>query len=149
MNIIIGSDHRGFKLKQNLIKYLSKKKYSVKDAGTGTDSSVDYPKYALKVGKSVAGTDCDLGIAVCGSGIGICIAVNKVNGVRAGTARSVSDAEMMRKHNNANVVCMGADETDLETAKNIVDKFITTDFEGGRHTRRVNLIKRIEKDESR
>ncbi|MGM0442022.1 MAG: ribose 5-phosphate isomerase B [Elusimicrobiota bacterium] len=149
MRIIIGSDHRGFKLKKELSEYLSAKDYDITDVGPPDEESVDYPEYAREVGRKVTRGAGDFGIAICGSGVGICIAVNKVRGIRAGTAREVSDAKMMRKHNNANVLCIGADETDTGTAKEMVDEFLTTDFDGGRHKRRVNLIKRMEQDESR
>ena len=114
------------------------------DVGCGSTESVDYPKYGHAVGRTVASGDAERGIAVCGSGIGISIACNKVPGIRAALCTSIEMAEMCRRHNNANVVCMGARMISRELAFDIIDTWMTTDFEGGKHLRRINEIEDME-----
>jgi ribose 5-phosphate isomerase B len=144
MVLAIGTDHRGFALKEKIKKYLQDKKYNVIDFGTDSTASVDYPDFAVKVGKSVSGKESDFGIAICGSGIGICIAVDKVKGIRAVNVNSDVLAEMSRRHNNANVICLGSDFVDFENAIKYIEIFLHTDFEGGeRHERRTNKIDNI------
>jgi ribose 5-phosphate isomerase B len=144
MNISIGSDHRGFELKEKLKDYLSKKNHTVIDFGTNSDASVDYPDFSKKVGESVAKAESQFGIAICGSGIGVSIAANKVKGIRAVNATNKEMAEMSRRHNNANVICFGADFIDFETAVKYWEIFSTTQFEGGeRHNRRIEKINNI------
>jgi ribose 5-phosphate isomerase B len=146
MNISIGSDHRGFELKERIKEYLTKNFYKVLDFGTDSNASVDYPDFALKVGESVAKGESKFGIAICGSGIGVSIAANKVKGIRAVNATNEDMAEMSRKHNNANVICFGADFIDFDTAIKYWNIFSSTDFEGGeRHNRRIEKISNIEK----
>ncbi|MEA3506870.1 MAG: ribose 5-phosphate isomerase B [Elusimicrobiota bacterium] len=146
MKIAIGSDHRGFKLKTFLKKFLQDEGHEVIDQGPKDDASVDYPVYSLKVGESVRDKETDRGILICGSGIGTCIASNKVKGIRAVLARTENDAIMGRKHNNANILCLGADVTSEEEAAGITQKFLETDFEDGRHQRRVDIITQIEEE---
>ncbi|MDA3792914.1 MAG: ribose 5-phosphate isomerase B [Elusimicrobia bacterium] len=144
MKIAIGSDHRGVKLKEVLKSFLESVGHTVDDLGPQSSDSVDYPVYAEKVGKSVSSGNSDKGIVICGSGIGASIASNKVKGIRAVLARSKKDAEMGVRHNNANVLCLGADETSDEDSEIIVKEFLKANFEGGRHKRRVDIMNRIE-----
>lgn len=144
MIISIGSDHRGFELKERIKEYLSQKKNKVLDFGTDSNASVDYPDFAKRVGESVAKGESKYGIVICGSGIGVSIAANKVNGVRAVNATNSDMAEMSRKHNDANVICFGADFIDFDTAVKYWEVFSNTDFEGGeRHNRRIEKINKI------
>jgi ribose 5-phosphate isomerase B len=144
VKIAIGSDHRGVKLKEVLKSFLESVGHTVDDLGPQSSDSVDYPVYAEKVGKSVSSGNSDKGIVICGSGIGASIASNKVKGIRAVLARSKKDAEMGVRHNNANVLCLGADETSDEDSEIIVKEFLKANFEGGRHKRRVDIMNRIE-----
>jgi ribose 5-phosphate isomerase B len=144
MIISIGSDHRGFELKERIKEYLIKKNYKVLDFGTDSNASVDYPDFSKKVGESVAKGESKFGISICGSGIGVSIAANKVKGIRAVNATNSDMAEMSRKHNNANVICFGADFIDFDTAVKYFEIFVNTDFEGGeRHNRRIEKINNI------
>lgn len=140
MKIVIASDHRGIELKEEIIDMLQTLSHEVDDRGPFIPESVDYPIYASKVAKQVASHQADYGIIICGSGIGVAIAANKTVGIRAATCRSVDDARGTRNHNNANVLCLGADVTATTLATSIVLEFINTHFEGGRHQRRVDLI---------
>ena len=144
MNLAIGTDHRGYELKEKLKKYFEDNNYNVKDFGTNSTESVDYPDYGKAVGESVAKKESDFGIAICGSGIGICIAADKVKGVRAVNANTEQLAEMARKHNNANVICIGSDFIDFDTAVKFIKIFIHTKFDGGeRHERRIEELDKI------
>ena len=142
--IAIAADHGGFDLKAIIIDYLEAEGYEVLNLGTDTADSVDYPEYGKKCGEAVVAGEADYGIVICGTGIGISIAANKVKGVRAALCTNEYMAEMTRRHNNANILAMGARVIGSELAKNIVKKFLNTDFEGGRHERRVNLISAME-----
>lgn len=144
MQIAIGSDHGGFTLKQQLIDFLKKKKYSVKDFGTDSEESCDYPQYAYRVAKYVAGGKSRKGILVCKSGIGNSIVANKVKGVRAALCYNVKAAQLSRRHNDANVLVLGSLFVDSAKAKKMIDAWLRTAFEGGRHLRRVKQIERIE-----
>lgn len=144
MKIVIGSDHAGFELKEAIKDRLESKGYEMMDVGTYTNESVDYPKYGHAVGKAVASGEADRGIAVCGTGIGISIAANKVPGIRAGVCHSVWTAEMTKAHNDANVLCMGARVVDQETAFAMVDKWLETEFMGDKHLRRINEIEDLD-----
>jgi ribose 5-phosphate isomerase B len=137
MKIVIGSDHAGFHLKQSLLAWLLDNGYDVDDIGTYTDERTDYPRYGAKVGRAVAAGQADRGVAVCGSGEGICMAANKVPGVRGGVIRDSADAEMTRRHNNANVACFGERFTEPDAAIVALKVFLETDFDGGRHADRV------------
>jgi len=143
MKIAIGSDHGGFLLKQELIKFLDSKKITVADMGTHSEESCDYPLYAKKVAAAVANKKFDRGILICKSGIGMSMSANKVKGVRAALCWDIAGAKSSRLHNDANVLCMGADKISLDLAKKIVEIWISTDFEGGRHLRRVKQMNKI------
>jgi ribose 5-phosphate isomerase B len=140
MRIVVGSDHAGYGLKEVLAAHLRDAGHEVVDVGTHSTESVDYPAFGAAVGRSVVGGDADRGVAVCGSGIGICIAANKVPGVRAATVHDVTSARFTRLHNDANVMCVGERFTGEQVALDAVDAFLATDFEGGRHARRVDAI---------
>ena len=140
MRIAIGSDHAGFGLKQHLIERLKEAGHELLDLGTGSTASVDYPDYGRAVGEGVAGGRATLGVAICGSGIGISIAANRVHGIRCARCTSEWDARFARLHNDANVVALGERCTGVGMAEAIVDTFIATAFEGGRHTRRVEKL---------
>jgi ribose 5-phosphate isomerase B len=149
MKIAIGSDHAGFELKERIKKYLEKLGYDYKDFGTDNTESVDYPDYALKVAEAVAKKEYDRGILICGSGIGMCMAANKVPEIRAAFCPTVELAKLSREHNYANVLTFGARIIDEKTAKDIVKVWLKTEFAGERHLRRVNKIKEIEKKYSK
>ena len=144
MKIVVGSDHAAYELKEAIKEKLTKEGHEVIDVGCDSTESVDYPKYGHAVGRTVASGEAERGIAVCGSGIGISIACNKVPGIRAALCTSVEMAEMCRRHNNANVVCMGARMISQELAFDIIDKWMTTEFEGGKHLRRINGIEDLD-----
>ncbi len=144
MKIAIGSDHRGFQLKRGLKNLLNKIGHETEDMGPDTEDSVDYPIYAKKVADSVSSGKTVKGIVICGSGIGASIASNKVKGIRATLSRSINDAQMGVRHNNANILCLGADVTSGKKAAKIVREFLKAEFEGGRHQRRVDIITKIE-----
>ncbi|WP_031514196.1 ribose 5-phosphate isomerase B [Desulfofalx alkaliphila] len=146
MKIAIGSDHAGYELKSEIIKYLNTfDGLEIEDHGTYSDQSVDYPDLALKVAEAVARGDAQRGIVICGTGIGICIAANKVPGIRAATCHDKYTAQMSREHNDANILAFGSRVIPAETAKELVKVFVETDFAGDRHARRVNKISDIEK----
>lgn len=140
MRIAIASDHGGFELKENIKKYLEERNIEVVDLGTDSEESVDYPAYGKACGEAVAEGRVDRGIVCCGTGIGISIAANKVKGVRCALCTDVHMAEMTRKHNDANVLAMGGRTTALETALKITETWLDTEFEGGRHQRRVDML---------
>ena len=144
MKIVVGCDHAAYELKEAIKEKLIGEGHEVIDVGTDSTESVDYPKYGHAVGRLVASGEAERGIAVCGSGIGISIACNKVPGIRAALCTSVEMAEMCRRHNNANVVCMGARMISQELAFDIIDKWMTTEFEGGKHLRRINEIEDLD-----
>ena len=138
MRIAVGADHAGFELKDALAEHLRSQGHDVLDCGTGSAESVDYPGYGAAVGRSVVCGDADTGVAVCGSGIGIAIAANKVAGVRAATVHDVTAARLARAHNDANVVCFGARLIGAGTALDALDAWLSTPFDSGeRHERRV------------
>lgn len=145
MKIALGSDHGGFGLKQEIISHLEKKGYEIKDYGTYSTESCDYPDFALKAAEGVAGKECDLGILVCGTGIGISIAANKVPGIRAALCSDTFSAHATREHNNANILALGERVVGKGLALDIVDAFLNAEFEGGRHQKRVDKITDIEK----
>ncbi len=144
--IIIGSDHAGYRLKESIKDYLSEIGEKYTDVGTNNEESCDYPAFARKCAEKVVNTENAKGILVCGSGIGVSIAANKVNGVRAALCMSEELTEMSRRHNDANILCLGARYIDFERAKSIIKVFLSTEFEGGRHERRIQEIKDIEKN---
>ena len=145
--LVIGADHAGFKLKQDLVEHLKKKGYDIQDVGTFDETSVDYPDYAEKVGRRVAEGAFPKGVLVCGSGAGVSIAANKIQGIRAATANDIESAKLIRAHNDANVLTIGSRLVDTEMALRILDTWLETEFEGGRHQRRVEKITKIEMKE--
>lgn len=147
MKIAIGADHAGFELKEKIKQHLIEKGYDVDDNGTTSNQSVDYPDYAKKVGEEVARKQADLGVLVCGTGIGMALAANKVHGIRAANVTSEFEAQMLREHNDGNIITLGARVLDDKTAANLVDKFLATKFAGGRHQERVDKIMDIEREE--
>lgn len=144
MRIVIGSDHAGFELKEALLQWLHAAGHEVIDVGTDSDASCDYPVFGAAVAREVASGDADRGVAVCGSGLGICMAANKIPGVRAAVLRTAEDAEMSRRHNDANVACFGGRVTAVAEAEHALSVFLGTTFEGGRHERRVDLLAELD-----
>lgn len=144
MKVVIASDHGGFRLKQEIMKQLKSKSIGYEDYGAYSEESVDYPDYGHKVGEAVASGKFDRGIVICGTGIGISIAANKVPGIRAALCGDCFSAKASREHNNANVLALGERVIGVELAKMIVDIWLETEFAGGRHERRVNKISDIE-----
>jgi len=146
MRIVIGSDHAGFDQKQRLANYLAEKGHDVTDVGTtNAEDSVDYPDFALIAGHAVASDDADLGVLVCGTGIGMAIAANKIAGVRAANVTDPELAKLAREHNDANVVTLSARFVPVQTNEGILDAFLGTEFGGGRHASRVAKITAAEK----
>ena len=145
MKIAIGSDHRGLDLKQKVIKLVTEAGQEYKDFGAYSEASVDYPNVAEVVGKAVASGKYEFGILICGTGIGMCIAANKVKGIRAGLAVNEFMALRSRQHNNANILCLGAENDESQLAQ-MVNAFLTTQFEGGRHQTRVDEMTKMEKE---
>lgn len=149
MTVFVGADHRGFKLKAQIIAFLKKKNYSVVDLGTTRDDvPCDYPKVSLAVAERVAKNPGSRGIIVCLSGIGPTIAANKIRGAYAALCCNRNAAALSRSHNNSNILVLGAGFVPKKEIRSIVKTWLTTDFEGGRHLRRVNQIKAIEKANS-
>jgi len=146
MKVAIGSDHAGFELKSALLQWLHDQGHEVIDVGTDSLDSCDYPVFGAAVGREVASGEADRGVAVCGSGEGICMAANKIPGVRAGVIRTSEDAELTRRHNNANVACFGGRVTAVAEAQRALAVFMTTDFDGGRHQRRVDLLAELDNE---
>ena len=144
MKIAIGCDHGGIVLKDAVLEVLNEKGIEAEDFGCYSTDSVDYPDFALKVAEAVSQGKDDLGILLCGTGIGISIAANKVKGIRAGVAHDLFTAEMVKRHNNANILAMGGRVVSPDLAKQMVKIWLETEFEGGRHTNRVNKISAIE-----
>ena len=148
MKIGIGNDHSAVEMKQDIAAYLEEKGYEVVNYGTDSHESCDYPVYGEKVGRAVAAGDVDFGIVICGTGLGISLAANKVRGIRAVVCSEPYTARLARQHNDANVLAFGARVIGIELAKMIVDEFLSAKFEGGRHQRRVDMIMDIEKREA-
>jgi len=144
MQLVIGCDHAGLELKQQLFTHLSDSGHSVEDLGTYDGASIDYPDYAERVARAVAAGDAELGLLVCGSGQGMCMAANKIHGVRAAVCSDTFSAHAVREHNDANVLCLGQRVVGVGLAQEIVDTFLKAEFEGGRHSRRVGKIMALE-----
>lgn len=142
--IAVGCDHGGLDIKNAVIAYLKEQNIDYTDFGTYTADSVDYPAYAYKVASSVSSGESELGIICCGTGIGVSIAANKVKGIRAAVCTDEYCTEMTRRHNNANILCMGGRVLDSERAVKLADIFLHTPFDGDRHSKRVNMITDIE-----
>ncbi|MDR2827994.1 MAG: ribose 5-phosphate isomerase B [Acholeplasmatales bacterium] len=142
MKIALASDHAGFNLKKLLVAYLSKEGHEIEDLGTNTLDSVDYPDYGYKLGEEIISKDYDFGIGICGSGIGISIACNKVAGIRAALIYNKETATLAKEHNNANIICLGARLTSQRKAIILVDTFISSKFDdtNSRHLRRINKL---------
>ena len=146
MKIAIAADHGGFELKDSMVEYIKSLGNEVVDLGTNSADSVDYPDYAKKVCEEIQKGNSDLGILICGTGIGMSLAANKFEGIRAACVSDVYSAKMSRNHNNANVLCIGARVIGDEVAKLIIKTFLENEFEAGRHQRRVDKIMAIEKE---
>lgn len=144
MKIAIGSDHGGYELKKEIIEYLKEKGFEYNDFGTKSKESVDYPDFGKKVSESVAKGEYDKGIVICGTGIGISISCNKVRGIRCALCSDIYSAKKASEHNNANVIALGGRVLGVDLAKAIVEAYLESEFEGGRHARRVNKIMDIE-----
>lgn len=147
MSVPIASDHAGFEAKEKVKKVLTKLGYQPKDLGTHSDESVDYPEFAVKVAKDINAGHHERGILICGSGQGVCMTANKYSNIRAALAYDEESAEMSRKHNNANILCLPSRKLDSSQLTSIVKKWLNTDFEGGRHQRRTDKIKDLTKNE--
>lgn len=147
MKIAIGSDHGGYELKTEIANYLEQHNYEVLDLGTHSLESVDYPAYGVAVGRAVTTGQAELGIVVCGTGLGISMAANKVAGVRAAVCTDTYSARMAREHNNANILALGGRVTGVGLALDIVEIFCKTPFAAGRHSRRVEMIMAVERGE--
>ena len=146
MHIVIGNDHAGPKLKEVIKEYLQSKGHEVSDLGVKEGEKIDYPIIAKEVALKVRNKEADLGIIICGTGIGVSISANKVKGIRAACVSEPYSAKLAREHNDANILCFGARVVGEELAKMIVDEFIAASFLGDRHQRRVDLIKAIEEE---
>ena len=144
MKIAVGSDHRGFEVKRRVVTLLQQLGHDVTDVGTEGKESVDYPDFAFLVAAEVSNGRADRGILICGSGIGMCIAANKVKGIRAAPCHDPITAEMSRRHNDANVLCLSADLLGAELIDRMIRIWLETPFDGGRHARRVEKITRYE-----
>jgi len=143
MKIAVGSDHRGLEFKKQVIDMLKGKGYDVQDFGTFSEAAVDYPDIAAAVSRVVADLQFNYGILICGTGNGMCIAANKVKGIRAVICWDTFGAQRARQHNNANVICLGA-ERGISGMEDVLQTFLTTQFEGGRHQRRLDKIRDLE-----
>ena len=144
MRIAIGSDHAGYSLRKAIDAKLRGMGHEVVDCGCDSEESCDYPEFGEAVGRKVSSGECEMGIVVCGTGLGIAMAANKVKGVRAAVVHDAFTARMSREHNDANVLALGARVLDPDFALELVDLWLTTEFEGGRHARRVSKIDAIE-----
>ena len=143
MKIALGADHAGYLLKETVKNFLTEKEIEFKDFGTFKMDSCDYPEYAFKTGQAVLGGEADLGILICGTGIGMSIAANKMKGIRAAIALDEQSAQMSRLHNDANILCLGARILEEDAAVKVVETWLNTSFEGGRHQKRLNLITKL------
>lgn len=144
MKIAMGSDHGGYLLKEHVKKYLTEKGHEIVDVGCDSLDSCDYPQFGAAAARAVADGSCERGIVICTSGIGISISANKIKGIRCALCSEPLSAEMTRRHNNANMLAMGAGMIGPNMAERLVDTFLTTEFEGGRHQRRVDGIAALE-----
>ncbi len=144
MKIAIGNDHAAVAMKWEILEYLENKGYEIINVGTDTEESCNYPEYGEKVARLVASKEVEYGILICGTGVGISLAANKVDGIRACVCSEAVTARLSREHNNANIIAFGARIIGTETAKSIVETFLTQEFAGGRHQKRVDMIGEIE-----
>ena len=148
MKIAVGCDHGGLEHKNAIAENLKSEGFEVEDFGIYENKSVDYPEIALKVANSIKNGENELGILVCGTGIGMSLAANKVNGIRAAACSEHFSAKYTRLHNNSNILCLGGRVIGIGTALELCDIFVNTEFEGGRHQRRIDMITEIEKSNS-
>ncbi len=148
MKIAVGCDHGGLEHKNAIAEHLKSEGFEVEDFGIYENKSVDYPEIALKVANSIKNGENELGILVCGTGIGMSLAANKVNGIRAAACSEYFSAKYTRLHNNSNILCLGGRVIGIGTALELCDIFVNTEFEGGRHQRRIDMITEIEKSNS-
>lgn len=144
MKIAIGSDHRGYELKEKIKRCFKDRQLKYEDFGAFSQEKTDYPIIVEKVAIAVQKKECDLGILICGTGFGMCITANKFKGIRATTCYNEETAKLSRLHNNANILTMGANYLDIDEAMKIVDAWLNTEFEGGRHKKRIEEIEEIE-----
>ncbi|PIP49178.1 MAG: ribose 5-phosphate isomerase B [Chloroflexi bacterium CG07_land_8_20_14_0_80_45_17] len=144
MHIALGCDHRGFRIKQAIMEFLPKLNHDYHDFGCYNIESVDYPDIAQKVGEAVISGDFDQGILICSTGIGMSMAANKIKGIRAALCHDTFTAQRARQDNDANILCLGAENVDVDLALEIVRTYLSTNFEGGRHILRLNKIKALE-----
>jgi len=147
MRIVIGADHAGYELKQQIARYLLAQGHQVQDLGTHSPQSVDYPDYAVRVARAVVAGEAERGILICGTGIGMSIAANKVRGARAAVCTDCYMARMARQHNDARILCLGGRVLGLGSALDVVEVFLRTGFVGGRHAQRVDKIGALERKE--
>ncbi|MBP1765229.1 MAG: rpiB [Firmicutes bacterium] len=147
MKVAIGSDHGGFHLKNNIMQLLDEMRIPFHDYGVFTTDSVDYPDISSSVAQAVTSGECDRGIIICGTGIGVCIAANKIKGIRAALCHDIFSAQMSREHNDANILTMGERVIGVGPARMIVEKWLATEFAGGRHSVRVGKIMALEERE--
>jgi ribose 5-phosphate isomerase B len=143
VKIALGADHAGYVLKESVKEFLNSNKIDYKDYGTFKMDSCDYPEYAYKVGQAIINQEADLGILICGTGIGMCITANKIKGIRAANVHDLKTAKLSRLHNDANVLCLGGRLLEEKKALPIVDTWLNTSFEGDRHQNRLNLISQL------
>lgn len=148
MKVAVGNDHRGLPVKQRIVGLLAELGHEVVDLGANSPAGVDFPDYAIPVSEAVSAGKVDRGILICATGHGMCIAANKVCGIRAANCRDLLDAELSRRHNDANVLCLGADLIGEEQIERMIRTWLVTDFEGGRHTRRTEKMATYEKEKA-
>jgi len=146
MRIALGCDHRGFRIKQAIMEFLPKQNHNYHDFGCYNIESVDYPDIAQKVAEAVASGDFAQGILICSTGIGMSMAANKIKGIRAALCHDIFTAERARQHNDANILCLGGENIDVDLVLEIVRTYLSSNFEGGRHIPRLNKIKALETD---
>ena len=144
MKICLGCDHGGFLLKEEVKKHFASTDIEIVDFGCFDNDRVDYPEFGIKVARSVASGECNYGVLICTTGIGMSIVANKIRKVRAALVTNLEAAQLTREHNDSNVICLGAKYTSVEDAISYIETFIKTEFSGGRHTNRVNMIKEVE-----
>ena len=148
MKIAIGNDHVAVEMKWHIVKYLSQKGHTLMNFGTDNEERTDYPIYGKRVADAVVNGECEAGILICGTGVGISLTANKVKGIRAAVCSEPYTARLTKEHNNANIIAFGARVVDMSMAEKIVDAFLEAEFEGGRHQRRIDMITAVERGEA-
>lgn len=146
MKIAIAADHRGFKMKEEIKRYLEEKDIAYEDFGTNSEERMDYPTVAVKATKAVQNKECEIGILICGTGFGMCLAANKFKGIRCTPCYDEDTAKYAKMHNNANILALGAEHLDVNSAIRILRVFLASSFEGGRHSDRLKMIEEIENE---